>query len=245
MGTPTYDTTQEQINYYANLLPKEFITQPNAYATIQTLASMALMPQGNNYLTDQTGKALTDLAGDVFTDAPFVEPILPLAIIPAFDIKTAVGAQLKILAQAVGVKNFGYNLLGQYINLPDDQFRLLIQAASARNYLRGTTDQIQSFIFNFFSGILQVVDDQHMHMTFFYLVQKGSLPWVDLFITQGFLPRPLGVGMSFIYKYPYPATKFFGVRTTIAPAPSYVSQISTVTVPLTGRVLTTSDGIII
>jgi len=245
MGTPTYDTTQEQIDYYANLLPKEYVTLPNAYATIQALAEMALMPQGGNYLTDRNGNALTDVPGNLFIDGPFIEPILPLALSEAFELPNAEGVQLEILAQAVGVQRSGFNLLGQYITLSDAQFRLLIQAASARNFLRATTQAIQAFIFQFFSGILQVVDDQRMHMTFFYLIQKGSLPWVDLFITGGLLPRPLGVGISIVYLYPYPSTNFFGVRTTIAPAPSYVSQISTVTVPLTGRVLTTSDGITI
>lgn len=216
--TPTFNTTQEQINYYGALLIKQYSTQPKAVATIQALATMGLL-----------------------TQASLSDPILPLAVQNAFNLLTAIGEQLQFIGEAVGVKNTGYNLSGQFVTLSDADYGLLLQAASARNFLRATTPAIVSFITTFFSGIMTVRDDLRMHMTFFYAAQKGTKNWVELFITQGFLPRPLGVGYSLIYTFPYVGKNFFGVRTTISPAPSYVSQVSTVTVPLTGIVLTTSD----
>lgn len=57
-------TTQELIDYYANLLILQYIGQPRAYATIQALVEPTIMDQ------------------------------LPITVQNAFDLETAVGAQL-------------------------------------------------------------------------------------------------------------------------------------------------------
>ena len=189
------DNTEQYETYYADQLPAQYRTFPNARATIKALADLAIMPQAGNYLTDQNFVPLTDENGNYLTDQSPGE-IMPLALLNAFDVTTAVGQQLQYLAQLVGCSNSGYNLSGQFVKLSDNQFRILIIAKGAYNRLRGTTPAIQNFISTYFSGILRVSDDLNMQMTYTYLVSLGSLPWSELFITQGFLPRPLGVNMG-------------------------------------------------
>lgn len=199
-------TNQELISYYANLLPSQYVTQPNAYQTIQDLAYIALMPQDGGIVYDMSGNVVTDPFTRTVVTALDIDdaPILPLAIAPAFDIQTAVGQQLQFLAEAVGITNAGFNLLGNWVVLTDAQFRQLLQAGSGRNYLRATLPAIIQFIKTYFSTSLQVTDDLYMHMTYYYSEVLGSDPVTELFITQGLLPRPLGVGMNVIgFGYDY------------------------------------------
>ena len=223
------DTTSQYGTYYADLLPAQYRTMPKARATIKTLADLAIMPQGGNYLLDQNYNPLTDSNGNYLTDQS-LEPIMPLALANAFDVTTATGQQLQFLAQLVGCVNNGYNLSGQFVTLTDAQFSLLIQAKGAYNRLRGTTQAIQNFIAQYFSGILRVSDDLNMKMTYTFLIPLNSLPWVELFITQGFLPRPLGVRMGTII---YPSGVYFGFCTYWAPAPSWVAPMCTYSSPVT------------
>src|SRR5579872_1029374 len=97
--------TTQLTEYYTNTLPKEYVTQPNAYATIGLLAYVALMPQDGGVVTDPSdGSVVTDpsTGAPVTVLDPNASPILPLAIIPAFDITTAVGQQLNFIAEGIG-----------------------------------------------------------------------------------------------------------------------------------------------
>lgn len=237
-------TNTELFDYYANTLPAQYREQPNAYATIALLAYLALLPQDGGPIYDLDGNIIIDIDLTPVTSLdPNARPILPLAITEAFDIDTAVGQQLDFIAEAIGAKRSGYNLLGQWVTLDEDDYRILLKAVSSRNYLVATTPNIVKFITSFFSGILTVKDDKNMHMTFLYLATLGTVPWAELFITQGFLPRPLAVGISIANINPYPGVLFYGFRTALSPAPSYVSPVSTISDPLTGHVLTASDFI--
>jgi len=220
-------TTQEYLTYYANTLPAQYRTFPKARDTIKTLAALAIMPQGGNYLTDQNGNALTDATGTYLTDVA-IEPILPLALANAFDVTTAVGQQLNFLAELVGCSRTGYTLSGQFVSLSDANFSLLIQAKGAYNRLRGTTQAIQAFVAQYFTGILRVTDNLNMRMTYTLLIPLNSLQWVELFISQGFLPRPLGVNMGSIIL----GGSYFGMRTYWATAPSWVKPMCTYTAPV-------------
>lgn len=75
-------TTQEIIDYYANLLIMQYIGKPDAYATIQ-----------------QTIK-------------PYIMDQLPDAVQNAFNVDTAEGVQLDILGKYTGVTRYGYTFTG-------------------------------------------------------------------------------------------------------------------------------------
>lgn len=221
------DNTSEYETYYADLLPAQYKTKPKARATIKALADLAIMPQGGNYLLDQNFNALTDKNGNYLTDKQ-LEPILPLAVAGAFNVATAQGQQLRFLAELIGCSDTGFNLSGQFVTLSDSDFSLLIQAKGAYNRLRATTQAIQAFIHQYFSGIIRVSDDLNMGMTYTYLSALGSVPWVELFITQGFLPRPLGVNMGPII---VPGS-YFGFRSYWSAPPAWVFPACTYSVPV-------------
>lgn len=199
MNQPT--TTAEYLAYYSSLLPSQYGQQPNAVATIQLLAALALMPQGGNVLTDNEGNILFDNEGNVITDSDYGE-LMGLALGEAFNINNAVGQQLQFLGLLVGVEDSGYNLSGQYVTLSDDDYRKLILAVAGWNQLRGTNQAVDVFINQYFNGILTYTDQLNMGMSFTYLPVLGSVLWAELFITGKFLPRPLGVQANIVYTFP-------------------------------------------
>ena len=75
-------TTQDIVNYYADLLILQYKQKPNAYATIQALAAIPVMSQ------------------------------LPTSVQNAFNVNTSVGAQLDILGQYVGISRTGNSFTG-------------------------------------------------------------------------------------------------------------------------------------
>lgn len=192
-------STQDYIDYYTGLLPMEY-QLPNAQGTIATLAELALMPQGHNVVVDGEGNIVFS-GDDVVYDSPYGE-IMPLAIPQAFVLATAVGQQLQFLGRIVGAQNYGLDLSGQFVTLTDDEYRLLIYAVAARNQLRATNGKIDVFLNQYFSGILEVTDQLGMAMSFNFIPQIGTVLWAELFITQGYLPRPLGVQANINYTYP-------------------------------------------
>ena len=194
------NNTLEYIEYYEGLLPMEY-QLPNAQGTIGALAELALMPQGHNVVTDNEGDIVFDNEGKVVYDSDYGE-IMPLAIPQAFVLANAVGQQLQFLGKLVGAQNFGLNLSGQSVTLSDSDYRLLIFAVAARNQLRATNGNIDVFLNQYFNGILGVTDQLGMAMSFTYFPKLGTVPWAELFITQGYLPRPLGVQANINYTYP-------------------------------------------
>lgn len=229
--------------YYKNLLIRQYNGLRKASETIGALVAPVLIPQNGGFVTDNEGDIVTDNEGWPITVLdPNAQPIIPLAIQQAFNIQTALMAQLIILGKYVGVVPTGQDFSG-FVTLTQSQFQQLIAIASARNILRGTTFAINFFISAFFTGTLTVVDDLNMHMTYFYAAQFGSNIVAEFFIKAGLLPKPLAVGQSIVYTYPYVGEKFFGFAYDNQPAQSYISPISTDTVPLTGHVLIDSDFI--
>jgi hypothetical protein len=208
--------TQDFVDYYENLLIREYNGLPKASAHIAAIVKPLLVPQSG-------------------------EPIIPLAIQQAFDISTATGKQLEILGKYVGASKTGFDFSGA-ITLNDSQFRELIQIMAVRNRLSGKLSDIQDFIADFFPGVFQIIDNFNMRISYLYWKTIGSNPVAEIFIKMGALPKPLGVGMGLpIYAAPY--TSFFGFSNNLGPAPSYISALSSNSVPLTGHVLDNNDSI--
>lgn len=75
-------TTQELIDYYANLLILQYLQQPKAYAHVQALVTPVIMDQ------------------------------LPLDVQDAFDITTSEGVQLDVLGKYAGITRNVYDFTG-------------------------------------------------------------------------------------------------------------------------------------
>jgi hypothetical protein len=173
-------TTSELINYYANLLILQYIGKPKAYATIQAIVGPVIMNQ------------------------------LPLAVQNAFNMDgTAVGVQLDVLGKYAGVTRNGYGLTGQPITLDDTDFFTLIKLAILTNSAGSDLNTIQSLIAIYFPGELFVFDHKEMRMSYYINSSVGSQNLIELFITEGLLPKPMGVQLAApIYSAPL---EFFGM----------------------------------
>lgn len=181
-------STQDLINYYANLLILQYIGKPKAFATIQLLVTPIVMNQ------------------------------LPIQVQNAFNPATAVGVQLDVLGKYAGVTRSGYGLQGQAITLDDSDFAKLIQMATISNVSGSSLFDIQKLLQVYFAGEVFVFDYANMQMS--YLITTAvDLNLVELFITEGLLPKPMGVQLASVIYGPN-VGDFFGFRTYLAANPT-------------------------
>lgn len=173
-------TTQDLINYYANLLILQYIGQPKAYATIQTLVTPVIMDQ------------------------------LPALAQTAFNMDgTAVGAQLDVLGKYAGVTRNGFSVGGVPISLSDADFSKLIKLAIVTNSSMSDLNTIENLLEFFFAGEIFIFDHKTMRISYLINTTVGSQDLMQLFLTEGLLPKPMGVQLSApIFNS---ALKFFGM----------------------------------
>lgn len=192
MSAPTPISTQNLINYYANLLVLQYISLPKAYSTIQALATLSVMDQ------------------------------LPLQVQNAYNMDgTAVGVQLDILGKYIGVTRTGYSVKGLPITLNDSDFFILIKMAVLTNNNNSTLASIQAAIAAIFPNELFVFDYKNMRISYLINSGIGNQNLIQLFITEGLLPKPLGVQLAApIYSS---QLKFFGMVDALT-VQSYATQ---------------------
>ncbi len=145
--------------------------------------------------------------------------ILPLAVQDAFNLisgsNIAVGNQLDVLGKYVGVTRSGLGFTTN-ITLNDTDFLSLIRMAIVTNSSGSSLQTIQAFIQTFFPSEMLVFDYQTMVMSYFISSAVGSQNLLQLFITEGLLPRPMGVFINVIIYAPI--IDFFSFRTYALPA---------------------------
>lgn len=159
-------TTQQLINYYANLLIIQYIGKTNAYATVQALVTPVIMDK------------------------------LLLAVQDAFNLDTAVGTQLDVIGKYVGATRTGFNLNGAPINLSDADFLILIKMTIINNSSGSSLNMIQTLIAQFFAGQVYVYDHQSMRLSYLINTSVVSTNLLQLFLTKHLLPKPMGVQLS-------------------------------------------------
>jgi len=140
---------------------------------------------------------------------------LPFAIQNAYNLtgpNLAVGVQLDIFGKYVGVIRTGYGFQGQPITLDDADFISLIKMAILKNNAGSSLATIQQLVFQSFPNEFLVFDEADMAMSFFINSSLGSQNLVQLFVTEGLLPKPMGVQISSIIYSPF-INQFFGFRT--------------------------------
>ena len=141
---------------------------------------------------------------------------LPIAVMNAYDINTAVGVQLDVLGKYTGVSRSGFGFSGP-ITLDDDEFRQLITMATITNNSGSSLATIQQLLNQFFPNEVLVFDYKNMRLSYYVNSSIGSQDLVQLFITEGLLPKPMGVQLSSVVYGP-DLTHFFGFRTYDAAA---------------------------
>lgn len=204
------DNTEKFIDlvaYYAAQLIYQYIDKPKAKATIEAMAEMTMQPQ--TY------------------DVAHPDPILPLAVLNGFNLigdNLAIGVQLDIIGKYAGVKRSYYGLSSN-ITLNDFDFSQLIKMAINKNSSQSSLAAIQEFIHNFFPGQMLVYDYANMSMAYVLSQNMGSSDLIQLFITQGLLPKPMGVRITAIVNPPN--INLFSFRTYDRPAQPNSSPFNT------------------
>lgn len=201
--------------YYANLLILQYLGKPKAFAEIEALVT------------------------------PIIMDLLPNEVQDGYNLlgaSPAVGVQLDILGKYQNVTRSGYGFNGP-ITLDDTDFLTLIQIATIRNNAGSSLATIQALIFQFFSGQIYVFDYANMNMSYLINTSIGSQNLIDLFVNEGLLPKPMGVGLSVIAA-PI-INMFFALRTYQAPASSITNPLNTyASFQSTWLILTYADAIV-
>lgn len=179
-------TYEEQLQYYADLLIIQYRSQPRAQATIQALARESLIDN------------------------------LPLTLQDCFNLDSAVGAQLDVLATFANVQRQILTFEGG-ATLTDDELRTLIYLALARAGCQGSLKDIDDLLLHFFGNAIQAFDNANMQMGYFFNSSFGSLALAEAFVRLDLLPRPMGVGLSSLI-YAGNLTNVFGMCSYYAAA---------------------------
>lgn len=160
--------------------------------------------------------SLVASAVSVTVDILETDETLPLAIMNAFNLAPgtaiATGVQLDTLGLYAGVSRSGLSISGgTTITLDDASFYQLIQMAIVRNSSGSSLATIQEFLQQFFPGVILLYDNKNMTMT--YIISAGGISQdlLQLFISEGLLPSPMGVRTDEIYYVP--STNLFSFRT--------------------------------
>ncbi len=181
------NSTDDIIEYYADLLILQYLGKPKAYETIRTMVGPIIMDQ----LPAQVQNAFNLTGSDI-----------------------AVGVQLDVLGKYVGVTRTGTGFYNP-ITLDDTDFLTLINMAILRNNAGSSLYDIELLLNQYFAGEVYVFDYKNMTMSYLIDTSVGSQDLIDLFVTEHLLPKPMGVGITVI-AYPNP-TSLFGLRTYAGP----------------------------
>lgn len=172
-------------------------------------------------------------------------PSLPIAVQNAFNLtgtNLAVGKQLDILGKYAGVTRTGNGFTGS-ITLDDADFRSLIKLAIITNSSGSDLSTIETLLNEFFpNGEILVFDYKNMRLSYIISSAVGSQDLVQLFITEGLLPKPMGVQLSTVIYVP-DTKNFFGFRTYSAPANNAKPFNTYSNFSLLWRWLTYQDGV--
>ena len=163
---------------------------------------------------------------------------LIMDVINGFDIETAVGKQLDILGEYVGVDRY-YLVDNQAELLNDEDYRILIKLKAISNTSDLSHKSLEEALYNFFGNSVRMDSDGNMEMTYF--VPKNKTPIIQAAIQKEVLPRPMGVRCSYIIEYD---KRFFGFCTYQNQTAVYKTGFRTYNNPnKVGEVLTYSKRI--
>lgn len=159
----------------------------------------------NNSLVDAGALPVTPIILTSGTDGASI----PLSVMGAFNIKTAIGKQLDILGKYAGVLRDTFDFTGP-VSLTDADYRILIQLKIIQNNAYGSLYDIQTVLHDFFPGSFLVFDGANMHMGYFFESTVGSVTLAEVLVKQNLLPKPMGVQLAALV-YAAGISSFFGM----------------------------------
>lgn len=116
---------------------------------------------------------------------------LILQVRDAFDLDTATGKSLDILAKYLGVRRQYRSDDGEAKNLTDEEFRTLIKFKAISNTSNASHYDVDTAFYNFFGTRVRATSDGNMQMTIF--IPSDAENVITAAIQQGAMPTPLGV----------------------------------------------------
>lgn len=204
------------IAYYADLLIYQYISKPKAYATISALANAALcdlLPQDVTLSFDldtATGPQL-DILGQYIGFSRIIPINVPRNYFQFNDYTapyTATGFTdyTNNTTNATSVF-YLYIFNNQTLyTLSDSEYRPLLKLKVLLNKNDSTLYQIANDLFTTFGYDIIAFDQADMTMS--YLVSPTMSVTAQIAVTQGLLPKPMGVGISGIFVISNPANLF-------------------------------------
>ena len=132
---------------------------------------------------------------------------LIMGVINGFNIETAIGKQLDILGEYIGIDRY-YLVDNQAELLSDDDYRLLMKLKAISNTSNLSHKALDDSLYDFFGNTVRMDSDGNMEMTYF--VPKDKTPIIQAAIQKEVLPKPMGVRCSYVIEYD---KKFFGFCT--------------------------------
>lgn len=155
-----------------------------------------------------------------------------------FDIETAVGKQLDILGEYIGVDRY-YTEDDEIKVLDDEDYRIILKLKAISNTSNLSHKSLDESLYDFFKNSIRMDSVGNMEMTYF--VPKNKTPIILAAIQKEVLPRPMGVRCSYVIEYD---KKFFGFCTYADQTSVYKTGFRTYNDPTkTGEMLTYSKRI--
>lgn len=130
-------------------------------------------------------KATVEALAKMFPDKLIME------VRDAFDLDTATGKSLDILAKYLGVNRQYRALNGEAQNLSDDEFRMLIKFKAISNTSNASHYDVDTALYNFFGTRVRATSAGNMEMTIF--IPSDAENVIIAAIQQRAIPTPLGV----------------------------------------------------
>jgi len=195
------------LEYYEDLLLYQYVDKPKARATIGVLAQAALcdlvaidigeafdIETAEGVQLDVLGEYIgrpraivTELTWDFFRMVDYTAPV---------DDTTGFTDYTDV-AINVGSVFYRYYMVGQANNvMNDDEYRYMLKFKAALNSIDHTLYSIVGVFWDFFGDSIRVVDNADMTME--YHVSPTANQFAQLAISQGMLPKPVGVAITVI-----------------------------------------------
>lgn len=195
------------------------ITVLGSIATLNLTIIFTAVPVPADELTINANTLVDGSAADIIPVITEIDDTLPIAVQNAFNLNgdnPAVGVQLDTVAKYVGVTRSGYGLDNQPVTLNDADFLTLIRLAALTNSAGSSLETITNLLYQFFQNQILLYDYTNMRFSYVIASSIGSADLIQLILTEGLLPKPMGVQLSVVVVPDI--NNLYGFRTYLSPA---------------------------
>jgi len=147
---------------------------------------------------------------DLFCRAIYCD-MLPLTLENSFDIETAVGVQLDMIGDIIGVTRNAF-IAGIYTELLDTDYRFMLKMKILRNQLGSTLYDIDTYFWTYYPYTFNVYDHKDMSISFLVNSTVVNADLIKMLFSKDLMPYPMGVTRSYITYVPQ-MTNIFGFLT--------------------------------